>query len=95
VSSVARAVSGAADRLRPRPRSRDRRDEYALCPKDGFRFRPSYTEGKCPVCGELAPGGAPPLPLLLRTDRSWLGLAALALESVAMLTLVLVMYFRG
>jgi hypothetical protein len=28
-------------------------------------------------------------------DRSWLGMAGLALESVAMLTLVLLMYFKG
>jgi hypothetical protein len=74
---------------------RGRSDSYAVCPNDGFWFRPSYTEGKCPLCGEVAAGGAPPLPLLLRTDRSWLGMAVLALESLAMLTLVLFMFFKG
>ena len=93
MSSVGTAVSGAADRLLARPRGR--RDDYAFCPEDGFWFRPTYTEGKCPLCGEAAPGGAPPLPLLLRSDRSWLGLAALALESLGMLALVLLMYFKG
>jgi hypothetical protein len=86
-------VSDTAGRLLARPRGR--RDDYACCANDGFWFRPSYTEGKCPLCGEVAPGGAPPLPRLLRTDRSWLGMAALALESLGMLALVLFMYFKG
>jgi hypothetical protein len=93
VISVARTVSGAAGRLRARPHAR--RDDYARCPNDGFSFRPAYTEGKCPLCGEVAPGGAPPLPLLRRMDRSWFGMAGLALESLGMLTLVLFMYFKG
>jgi hypothetical protein len=93
VSSVGRAVSGAAGRLRARP---DRpRDAYAFCPVDSFWFRPSYTEGKCPLCGTVAPGGAPPLPLVRRIDRSWLGIAGLALESLGMLALVLFMYFKA
>jgi hypothetical protein len=92
VSSVGRTLSGAADRLRARPQERS--DGY-VCPEDGFWFRPAYTDGKCPLCGEAAPGGAGPLPLLQRSDRSWLGLAALALESVGMLALVLLMYFKG
>jgi hypothetical protein len=93
VSSVGRTVSSAAGRLLPRPR--ERTDGYAFCAEDGFWFRPAYTEGKCPLCGEVAPGGAPPLPLLRRMDRSWLGMAGLALESLAMLGLVLFMYFKG
>ena len=93
MNSVARTVSGAAGRLLARPQ--ERREDYVCCPEDGFWFRPSYTEGKCPLCGEVAPGGAPALPLLLRSDRSWLGLAVLALESLGMLALVLLMYFKG
>jgi hypothetical protein len=93
VSSVGRTVSGAAGRLLARPRTNA--DGYAFCSEDSFWFRPAYTEGKCPLCGEVAPGGAPPLPRLLRSDRSWLGVAALALESLAMLALVLLMYFKG
>jgi hypothetical protein len=86
-------VSGAAGRLLARPRGRT--DGYAFCPEDGFWFRPSYTEGKCPLCGVVAPGGAPPLPPLRRIDRSWLGMAALTLESLGMLALVLFMYLKG
>jgi len=93
MNGVGRTVSGAAGRLRARPR--ERRADYACCPNDGFWFRPAYTEGKCPLCGEVAPGGAPPPPLLQRLDRSWLGMAGLALESLGMLTLVLLMYFKG
>ena len=93
MSSVGRTVSGATGRLLGRPR--ERRDGYAFCAKDGFWFRPSYTEGKCPLCGALAPGGATALPLSRRIDRSWLGVAGLALESLGMLALVLFMYFKG
>ena len=93
MSSVGRTVSGAAGRLLARPEGR--RDGYAFCRADGFWFRPSYTEGKCPLCGEVALGGTPPLPLLLRIDRPWLWMAGLVLESLGMLALVLLMYFKG
>jgi hypothetical protein len=91
VSSVGSAVSGAAGRLLARPR--ERRDEYVFCAKDGFWFRPPYTEGKCPLCGEVVPGGAASLPLLVRADRFLLGIAAVALVSLVMSALVLYMYF--
>jgi hypothetical protein len=86
-------VSGATGRLLGRPRERS--DDYAFCPEDGFWFRPSYTEGKCPLCGKVVTGGAPPPPLLARVDRSWLGVALLALESLGMMALVLLMYFKA
>jgi hypothetical protein len=89
VSSVARTVSG----LFTRPRGRH--DDYTLCPEDGHWFRPSYTEGKCPLCGAAAPSGVPPLPLFRRLGSSWLGMAGLALESLGMFALVLFMYFKG
>ena len=73
--------------------SRD--NDYAFCANDQYWFRPSYTDGKCPLCGEVAPGGAPPPPLSVRMDRSWFGLAFLTLVSVGMSALVLVMYFEG
>jgi hypothetical protein len=89
VSSVGRA----ARRLHAPPHGH--RDGYAFCPEDRFWFRPAYTEGKCPLCGMVAPGGAPPRPLLARIDRSWLGLGLLALESLGMMALVLFMYFTA
>ena len=82
-------------RLRARPRRHRDGDGYAFCSEDAFWFRPAYTDGKCPLCGEVASTGTPPLPLLLRSDRSWLGMVVLALESLGMLTLVLLMYFKG
>jgi hypothetical protein len=93
VSRVGSAVSGAAGRLFARPGAR--RDGYAFCPDDGYWFSPRYTEGKCPLCGMVAPGGAPPQPLLARLDRSWLGLGVLVLESLGMMALVLLVYFRA
>jgi hypothetical protein len=71
------------------------RDDYAFCSEDSFWFRPAYTDGRCPLCGNVAPGGAPPVPLLRRLDRSLFGVAGLAVESLGMLALVLFMYFRG
>ena len=70
-------------------------ERYAFCPEDGHWFRPRYTDGTCPLCGKAVPGGAPPRPLLARLDRSWLGPALLALESLGMIVLVLVMYFKA
>jgi hypothetical protein len=93
VSALGSAVSGAAGRLLARPRGR--RDDYALCPEDQYWFRPSYTAGKCPLCGATAFGGAAPPSLLMRIDRSWLGLALFTLVSLVMSVLVLVMYFTG
>jgi hypothetical protein len=93
MSSAGRAVSGAAGRVLPRPRSR--LDGYAFCPDDRFWFRPAYTEGKCPLCGEVAPVEHSALPRLARIDRSWLGVGGLALESLVMVALVLFMYFKG
>jgi hypothetical protein len=93
VSTVGNVVSGAAGRLRAR--TREHHDEYAFCSADGHWFRPRYTAGKCPLCGVVAPGGAPPPPLLARMDRSWLGMALFALVSLAMSALVLVMYFQA
>jgi hypothetical protein len=92
VSTAGRAGGGAAVRLRARPR--DRTVGYTFCPEDRFWFRPSYTEGKCPLCGEVAPGGASPS-RLAGIDRSWLGVGGLALLSLGMLALVLFMYFKG
>lgn len=77
MSSVAKAVGDAAGRVLARPG--ERLDGYVLCPEDGYWFRPLYTEGKCPLCGGVAPGGGPPLPRLLRIDRFGLGLAVLSL----------------
>lgn len=87
---IGRTVSGAAGRLFARPEARH--EGYAFCSQDGFWFRPAYTEGKCPLCGTVALGGAPP-PRWRQLDRSWFGVAALALESAVMLGLVLFMYF--
>ena len=87
------SVGRTASRLLAGPQAR--RDDYAFCPDDRYWFRPRYTEGKCPLCGKAAPGGEPPLPLLARIDRSWLGLGFLALESLGMIALVLFMYFKS
>ncbi|MGH2972819.1 MAG: hypothetical protein ACRDLE_11975 [Gaiellaceae bacterium] len=88
------SVGRVAGRLLPQPRARARTDGYAFCPEDGFWFRPAYTEGKCPLCGEVAPDGTP-ASRMARMERSWLGTAGLALESLGMLALVLFMYFKG
>ncbi|HZS29853.1 MAG TPA: hypothetical protein VFA37_01200 [Gaiellaceae bacterium] len=79
-----------------RGRLRGRRESYAVCREDGFVFRPLYTGGRCPLCGEEAiDDGSGRLPLLVRFDRFRLGLAMLVLASLAMCILVLVMYFQS
>ncbi len=78
---------------RVRARLKGRPEPYAFCPNDGFFFRPLYTDGKCPLCGEEAIDEAPTPPLLQRFDRFRFGMMLLAFVSVAMSTLVLVMYF--
>lgn len=93
MTSVTRIVNGIGNRLQAR--GQERHDDYAFCPEDRFWFRPAYTEGKCPLCGETAPGGVRALPLLQRMDRSWFGVGALALESLGMLALVLFLYFKS
>jgi hypothetical protein len=66
---------------------------YAHCPADNLWFRPAYTEGRCPLCGEPAPADAAALPPWRQIDRSALGVASLALLSLVMLILVLFLYF--
>jgi hypothetical protein len=68
-------------------------DGYVLCAEDGYWFRPAYTDGKCPLCGETARGGAPPPPLVARIDGALLGLAAFSLLSFGMTALVMFIYF--
>ncbi|MGH3009003.1 MAG: hypothetical protein ACRDLM_06300 [Gaiellaceae bacterium] len=91
MSAVA-STRGAAGRLLAPLRGRG--DSYAVCPEDGFWFRPLYTSGKCPLCGEKVSSGAPRLPLLLRADRFFLAMGALALVSLVMCGLVLYLFFR-
>ena len=85
-------MSGAAGRLRARPQ--ERHDDYALCPEDGYWFRPAYTRASA-----LSAARSHPVEHLrrrcVRMDRSWLGVALFALLSLGMSALVLFMYFRA
>ena len=64
----------------------------AFCELDGWSFDPRYTEGKCPICGWVAPG-APEAPwwMILARRFEWemaglvLLLAVLALGAVAVI----------
>lgn len=85
------SVRGAAARWRARLHRRG--DGYAFCPHDAFWFRPLYTGGACPLCGETVGDGAARPSLLVRADRFWIGMGALALASVGMCVLVLLAYF--
>jgi len=80
-------VSAIATRLRPH------RDEYVLCPEDGAWFRPLYTDGMCPLCGEPVAEEERGLPLLLRLDGFRIGVGALVISSLGMCALVLYTYF--
>ena len=65
-------MSSIAVRLRPRG------DHYVLCPEDGSWFRPLYTDGMCPLCGEPVAQEERGLPSLLRIDGFVIGFAAVA-----------------
>lgn len=91
MSTVLKSPKDAAGRVRGR--LRERPADYAFCAKDNFFFRPVYTGGVCPLCGEPVAEESRPLPALMRFDRFRFGMALLALVSVGMSTLVLVMYF--
>ena len=68
---------------------------YALCADDRFWFRPAYTDGKCPLCGEYATGGVPELSWWARIDRMTIAMTALVVAAVAMTVLVLVTYYKA
>lgn len=91
--AVKSALGGAAGRVRSGLRGRS--EHYAFCPQDGFFFRPLYTGGTCPLCGEaVADGaGAESLPLLMRFDRFRFGMTVLVAVWIVMSALVLVVYF--
>lgn len=91
MSVALKPPKGAAGRIRARLRGRQ--EAYVFCPNDRFSFRPLYTGGKCPLCGEAVTNGSQSLPLLVRFDRFKFGMTLLALVSVGMSTLVLVTYF--
>ena len=76
-------------------RLREREDQYVLCPEDGSWFRPLYTDGVCPLCGEPVSEEERGLPLLLRLDGFRIGIGALAVSSLGMSALVLYTYFSG
>ena len=84
-------MSAVATRLRPRPRG----EQYVLCPEDGTWFRPLYTDGMCPLCGEPVAEEEPGLPLLMRVDGVRAGVVALGITSLCMTVLVLYTYFSS
>jgi hypothetical protein len=90
-------VSSVAVRLRGLGRGLGHRrgDEYVLCPEDGTWFRPMYTDGMCPLCGQPIAEEGRGLPLLMRLDGFAMGVGALALASLGMCALVLYAYFTG
>lgn len=87
-------MSSMAVRLRGLGAGRRRGDQYVLCPEDGTWFRPLYTDGMCPLCGEPI-AEEPSLPLLMRLDSVLTGLVALGVVSVAMSAVVLYTYFSA
>lgn len=89
--AVKSALGGAAGRVRAGLRGRG--EHYALCPQDGFFFRPLYTDGKCPLCGEVIADESSRLPLLMRFDRFRFGMTMLVAVWIVMSALVLVVYF--
>jgi hypothetical protein len=81
--------------LTARRERRGSREVQAICPVDSWPFRPSYTDGRCPLCGWEPPGAIVQLPLSRRLDSfAWMLLTLLAV-SVLMTVIVLVLYARA
>lgn len=74
---------------------RSSREVQAICPVDAWPFRPSYTDGHCPLCGWEPPGTVVHLPLTRRLDSFTWMLAALFAVSILMAVLVGLMYARA
>ena len=77
-------------------RLRKRRGAKAFCELDSWSFDPRYTEGRCPICGWVAPG-APDAPLWLTLARrfEWELAGLVALMAVLALIAVGVMHNAG
>ena len=77
-------------------RQRKRRPARAFCELDGWSFDPRYTEGRCPICGWVAPG-APEAPLWLTLARrfEWELVGLLVLLAVLVLIAVAVVHAAG
>ncbi len=77
-------------------RLRKRRPARAFCELDGWSFDPRYTEGRCPICGWVAPG-APEAPLWLTLARrfEWELAGLVVLMAVLALIAVTVIHAAG
>jgi hypothetical protein len=84
-------VAWNAARLRKR-----RRPPRAFCELDGWSFDPRYTEGRCPICGWVAPG-APEAPwwLVLARRFEWEIAGLVVLMAVLALTAIAVVHAAG
>ena len=88
MSTVAWHVARMRNRRRPR--------QTAYCELDDWTFDPRYTEGRCPICGWVAPN-APNAPtwLILARRFEWQLGGLLALLVVLTLLAVAVMHAAG
>lgn len=73
-----------------------RKPSRAFCELDGWSFDPRYTEGKCPICGWVAPG-APEAPwwLILARRFEWEMAGLVALMAVLALIGIAVVHAAG
>lgn len=73
-----------------------RKPSRAFCELDGWSFDPRYTEGKCPICGWVAPG-APEAPwwLILARRFEWEMVGLVVLMAVLALIGVAVIHAAG
>lgn len=77
-------------------RKRRKKPSRAFCELDGWSFDPRYTEGKCPICGWVAPG-APEAPWWMTLARrfEWELAGLLVLLVVLALGAVAVIHAAG
>lgn len=88
-------MAGLPQRLAAWRDGRGADEAQAICPTDGWAFRPRYTDGACPLCGWQPPGVIVRLPLSQRIHALGWSTIALAVVSLVMLVIVIEAYARA
>ena len=79
-----------------RMRNRRPATHRAFCELDGWSFDPRYTEGRCPICGWVAPGAPDaPLWLLLARRFEWEMAGLLMLLAILVVIALAVVHAAG
>jgi hypothetical protein len=63
--------------------------DQVVCPGDGHRFAPYFTDGACPLCGWQPTDAAIATPWTHRVDWLWVAYGAFVIVSIVMAIVVI------